>query len=652
MTPFLADAMAAIGDVGVWTSIAIALLAVPVLTVIGIPIAQRTNLLDTATDGDAATTFSVGLSVGLIVVAAVWATLASGLRSVYVPVAAWLLLAIALGSGRVSVRLKFDRRALRAGAAVAAFIVAISLLYATTIAPSPRDGEQPVGFFDAGFYSALGADLAGGGAESVYGPGAVDEMGASAPPQTWYHWGELWLAALVIDVAAISPMDARHLVVLPILVLAAVTLAGALVRRVVSPRSTEFFLIGAACMLFLAPIPLIRDPDIEWFARSLVFGVTQYGLAVVVMLLGMHLLISGRFQPTTSAALVGAGLSSALIASHVGLAVVAGVGVLSAAIVMTLADRHPTDLAREWLRPALILVASVLTTLAWGYATGHDLGGLGAMQGIGAFDGAWGRSLIGTLSGAGVVLIVPLVWLWAARGPDATRATVIGAVIATAAAAVVWGALVSDLNTFHLFFGAVLTILTPIAIVAGLSLLARARRERRVLASTLLLAAILGQATVGAVQAGVVLRALAPADGASTPVDVLAELRRLPDRSKVAYGCTPIENFAPWDYSLISIEAHSGVRLVPMCFMADRARRLLGRELDPSIESPFFAIAPQRSLYPNAAARPSNEAIEAFLRAHGISYIYTDATHTDPMVAAAEPLFRDGPVTVYHLPER
>ena len=521
MTPFLADAMAAIGDVGVWTSIAIALLAVPVLTVIGIPIAQRTNLLDTATDGDAATTFSVGLSVGLIVVVAVWATLASGLRSVYVPVAAWLLLAIALGSGRVSVRLKFDRRALRAGAAVAAFIVAISLLYATTIAPSPRDGEQPVGFFDAGFYSALGADLAGGGAESVYGPGAVDEMGASAPPQTWYHWGELWLAALVIDVAAISPMDARHLVVLPILVLAAVTLAGALVRRVVSPRSTEFFLIGAACMLFLAPIPLIRDPDIEWFARSLVFGVTQYGLAVVVMLLGMHLLISGRFQPTTSAALVGAGLSSALIASHVGLAVVAGVGVLSAAIVMTLADRHPTDLAREWLRPALILVASVLTTLAWGYATGHDLGGLGAMQGIGAFDAAWGRSLIGTLIGAGVVLIVPLVWLWAARGPDATRATVIGAVIATAAAAVAWGALVSDLNTFHLFFGAVLTILTPIAIVAGLSLLARARRERRVLASTLLLAAILGQATVGAVQAGVVLRALAPADGGSTPVEAM-----------------------------------------------------------------------------------------------------------------------------------
>jgi len=652
MTDLLADVMAAIGDVGSWASIGIALLAVPLLLIVGVLIAQRILLLDAATDDDVATTFGIGLSVGLLAVATVWASLGSGLRSVYVPVLAWLVLAIAFGSGRVAVRVRLDGRAVRGGAAAAAFIVAVSLLYATTIAPRPRDAEQPVEFFDAAFYSDLGADLASDGTESVYSPGAVDEMGASIPSQTWYHWGELWLAALVVDVAGISPMDARHLVVLPVLVLAAAALGGALVRRVVSPRSTEFFLIGAACTLFLAPIPLIRDPDIEWFARSLVFGITQYGLAVIVILLGIHLLVSGRLRPNTAGALVGAGLTSALIASHIGLAVIACVGVLCAASVAILTGRHPKDSARRWVQPAVILVASGLTTLAWGYATGHRLAGLGEIQGISAFDAAWGRSLIGTLIGAGVILIAPVLWLWTGPGRGATRATFIGALIATGTAAVAWGALVSDLNTFHLFFGAVAAILTPVAIVAALSFLAEARRARRVVTSTLILTAVLGQATFGAIQAGVVLRALAPADGAATPVRVLANLRELPAGSKVAYGCEPLENFAAWDYSLISIEAHSGVSLIPMCFMADRARRLLARELDPSIASPFFGITPQRQLYPRRAARPSDEAVETFLREHGISYIYTDASHTDTLVPSAERLFRDGGVTIYRLPER
>ena len=649
MTSLLIDFMAAIGDARVWASLAIALLAVPVLVVIGLPVARRIGLLDASIDRDRGTTFAVGLSVGLVVVAAAWASLASGFRSVFVPVGIWLLLAFALGRGRASIRLTLDRRSIGAAGAVAAFLVVFGLLYAVTLAPSPRDGAQPVEFFDAAFYSALGADLAANGTESLHSPGAVGEMGASVPVQTWYHWGELWLAALAIDVSGISPIHARHLVVLPILLLAAATLAGALARRIVSPPSNEFFIIGSAAMLFLAPIPLVRDVDIEWFPRSLVFAITQFGLAVIVVLLGIYALAARRIRPTMPGMLVGGGLMSALIASHAGLAAVAGVALLFfTATQMIGGDTSPPD--RRWINPIVVIVASVVTTVGWGYLTGHGLGGLSPMEGIGPFDGAWGRALVGTVVGAGVVLVAPIIWLRSAHPRGATRATVIGALGGTATAAFVWGALVADLNMAHLFFGALVAILTPIGVVGALSLLARARRDGKRWLPSILVAVILGQTTVAAVLAGVQLRALGALDLAPTPMAALARLRDLPPGSKAAYGCTSTENFAPWDYSLISVEAHTGVRLVPMCFMADRARRLLGRELDPLVESPYFRVAPQRQLYPTATARPSDLDVDLFLRSKGIEFVYTDAWHTDTLVTTTTPLFRSGPVTLYGLP--
>ena len=45
------------------------------------------------------------------------------------------------------------------------FIVAVALLYGSTMVLSPRDGVQPVEFADEAFYSVLGADLAKTGTE-------------------------------------------------------------------------------------------------------------------------------------------------------------------------------------------------------------------------------------------------------------------------------------------------------------------------------------------------------------------------------------------------------------------------------------------------------------------------------------------------------
>ena len=651
MTDVLADLAAAVGDGQVWLALGVAGVAVVLLVLLGVPIARRVGLV--APGGDATETFSIGLSVGLVAFSAGWAAVASGGRSVFVPVAVLLLAAIVAGAGRPTIRLRLDRQSLRGGAVVAAVLVALGLLYATTIAPSPRDGFQPIEFFDVGYYSVLGADLADTGVETIYSPAGFDQL-AGLPEQTWYHWGELWLAAAAIDLSGVSALHARHLVVLPILLLAAAALVGTLVRRLVAPTSTELYVHGAAAMLFLAPLPLVRDLELEWFARSLVIGITQQGLSVVVIVLGIWALASGRLTTGLSGALIGGTLTAATIAAHIGLAAVV-VCATGAVVALAFIDprRRPGALAAAQSRAGGVAVAAALSgalTLLWGYLTGHGLGGLGQIEGVGPFDDAWRRAIVETLIGGGLVVAAPIVWLRWWRGAEPLGTLVTASIVAVVVGTIAWGALVADLNTFHLLFGTIAAVLTPISIVAALWILARLRVERRRSASAVVLTLFLGQLVVSAMFALIQLGAFGPLVYDPTPVEALSRLRALPPGSKAAYGCRVVENFAPWDASLISLDAHTGVRMVPMCFMADRQRRILGRDLDPTLESPFFRAAPQRALYPDPTARPNAAAIESFLRSNGIDYVYTDAAHPDPLVAGAAPVFAVGGITVYRLP--
>ena len=66
------------------------------------------------------------------------------------------------------------------------------------------------------------------------------------PTQTWYHWGEMWLEAAVISVFGTATLAARHLIVLPLLVLAAASLTGTVVRPRPDPIAqwTAFQLLG------------------------------------------------------------------------------------------------------------------------------------------------------------------------------------------------------------------------------------------------------------------------------------------------------------------------------------------------------------------------------------------------------------------------
>jgi hypothetical protein len=90
---------------------------------------------------------------------------------------------------------------------------------------------------------------------------------------------------------------------------------------------------------------------------------------------------------------------------------------------------------------------------------------------------------------------------------------------------------------------------------------------------------------------------------------------------------------------LISINAHTGRRVVPMCFQGQVFEWLItGEPRSPRTPNPLFLWAPQRALYPTADARPAPEAIHRFMRSHGIEYVYTDPFHSDTLVADAVPI--------------
>lgn len=606
-------------------------------------------------ESDRLATFGVGLSIGLVAFAAAWASIASAGRSAFVPSAVFLLGALVVGRGRPTFRARLDHSSAAAALAVAAFLVAMGFVYAMTLAPSPRDGFQPIEFFDTGYYSVLGADLAETGLESIYPPSGFDQI-PGLPEQTWYHWGELWLAAAIIDLTHISPMHARHLVVLPILLLAIASTAGGAVRNVVARQSAEYVLLAAAAALFLAPIPLLRDPEIEWFARGLVVSITQYGLAAVVITLAIHAIV-GRTSATRADRILAAALGAALVASHIGLAAM----ILGAALMLLLAHalrrvyrhgRHRLSwrgllmpMPRLWM--ALMGGAS---TLVWGLATGHGLGGLAPILDIAPFDPAWARAMLETAVGAGVLIAVPIAWFATGSRIEPVYRLLRSAVLAVALGALSWGVMVSDLNTFHLFFGTIVTVLTPALAIASVALLHRARKSGRNLLASVVLAAVLGQTVLSALFAGLQLRSFGPLAYPPTPVPALAALRSLGPDAKAAYSCSAIENFAPWDASLVSLDAHTSVRMIPMCFIADRARRILGRSLDPTIESPYFRNAPQRHLYTSADANPSADEITSFLRANGVAYIYSDAAHPNLLLPGATPIFVEGGVTIFRIP--
>jgi hypothetical protein len=134
------------------------------------------------------------------------------------------------------------------------------------------------------------------------------------------------------------------------------------------------------------------------------------------------------------------------------------------------------------------------------------------------------------------------------------------------------------------------------------------------------------------------------------PVSLLTAIRQLPADAELAYACRPFEEISFGNPRLLSIDAHTSHRVVPMCFEANVLSSLVGAPSSAQVPSAGFALAPQWTLYPTAAARPSSAAVASFLKDHGIDYIYADAAHPNSLVADAVLLARSGDFQLLRVP--
>ena len=269
-------------DGTVWLSIGQGLLFGGVCLLVGIWVARFVGLL--GSDAPAGETLGVGLASGLLVLAAWWAAIASGGRSSFTPVAS------ASPRDRVAVvrrrRSAADstpptepstsppkhRERRRAGGTSlvavlggAVFIVAVALLYGSTLALSPRDGVQPLEFRDEAYYSVLGADLAKTGTETITRHRASPSRGLPAPDlvslgravaRGGRHHG-------LRHGAARRPLLRR----LAVLLLAAAALTGTLVRRMTGSASRARSCSGPSLSVPRA-VPLIPGPFFSSWAAA------------------------------------------------------------------------------------------------------------------------------------------------------------------------------------------------------------------------------------------------------------------------------------------------------------------------------------------------------------------------------------------------
>jgi hypothetical protein len=87
-----------------------------------------------------------------------------------------------------------------------------------------------------------------------------------------------------------------------------------------------------------------------------------------------------------------------------------------------------------------------------------------------------------------------------------------------------------------------------------------------------------------------------------------------------------------------------------MCFDAEVLSTMIGAEISERLPNLYFSSAPQRALYPDASADPSSAAVTAFLKDHGIGYIFADAQHPNSLVDDAVPIATSGDSQVLRVP--
>ena len=652
---FGVELTAALADSRVWQSILTAFLVGGICLVLGTWATRRVGLLDR--DAPAGETLGVGLGSGLLILAACWAAVGSAGRSAFTPVAIAFVVALALGlrASRGGARATVpDTRPsrlpmIRALIAGSAFVAVIGLIYGSTMAPSPRNGAQPVEFTDVAFYSSLALTLNRTGLESTSYPSGFDSI-AGLPVQNWYHWGEIWIAAATIRLADLDPVLARHYVALPLSLLAAAALAGTLVRRMARTSSRRAFLFGAATLLVLSPLPLLPGALYGWWAVGLLFGISLYGMSVIPVLIGLCLITGddARLKSRASQLFAGATLAF-LLPTHIVvavLAVVGIVGVFSVNMLTAVLQRKRTRIPEAWRGPLAATLAVGVATLGWGVATGHGLGGVATSASVAPFGRPWVEAIAFNTIAGGMLLAIPAAWWLTRKASPRLAGVFLGVMGLVTAGAIAWGARFADFDMFHVFFAGVTVFAAPVAAAAVWMMWRRLRARGNVRLAAALLIFCTVQLEFGLIPTMTRLQLFGAGSSAAIPLDVLASIRALPADARLAYACLPDEG-AP---ALISIYAHTGRRVVPLCFEVDTWSPMLGASQTGAPENPAFRLMPQYDLFKDRSTPPSSPRIVAFMKEQGIEYIYADADHPNVLVPEAVPIARSGSAFVLRVP--
>jgi hypothetical protein len=506
------------------------------------------------------------------------------------------------------------------------------------MAPSPRDGLQPVEFNDQAYYAVLGRDLAATGVETTLSASGFDAI-PGLPPQAWYHWAEIWLASAVISLLGTAPMAARYFIVMPVVLLAAAALAGTLVRRFTRTNSRRAYMFGFIAFLLLAPVPLIQGPFFSSWAVGMIFGITLYGLGAVSALIALYsLAVLDRRDAWSLATFVGSSIAF-ILPAHIAVALLTLVGVAGVSairIIQTvIAKRRLSIPSPAWSRTLITAGVLILATVVWASLTGHSFGGASATPLVSPFNASWRESVAITALGAGAFLAIPAAWFVRRRTAPVQADVYLGTLGLLLAGAIGWGARLGEFTMFYLFFAGIAVIATPVAAIAVRSLFERlqATHHLRLAAGLVVLCGI--QLAVGVLSATLRLQQFGPHDYEPMPVSLLGAIDRLPPNARLAYSCQPLDESGFGVPQLLSIDAHTARRVVPMCFEAELLSTLIGAPRSAEVPNLFFASAPQRALYPDAATDPSSVAVAAFLKNHGIDYIYADARHPNSLVEDA-----------------
>jgi hypothetical protein len=667
-TTFVDNLGAALVDPRVWAALVVALVCFIGLFAVGYLFGRWTGVLDDS--APEAEIVGVALAIGLVVIALFWAAIASGGRSAFTPsavvlAACLLLVAIRARAKRRTVwatrsadpdpngRKRPERRVgLAAFTGAALFVGLVGLTYGSTMAPSPRDGVQPVEFMDEAFYSVLGAELSSTGVESIYATSGFAEL-PKVPTQTWYHWGEIWLQAATITTFELGPMLARHYVVLPIVLLAVALLTGTLVRRLTHDQSRRALFVGVLGSLFLSPIP-VSGVFFGYWARGGIFGVTMYGLALVIVLLVAYLLLRvARDDESGSTVLFTSAIVGSLFPAHIVLAVLGVVGVITAGATRVVLDwRAKTKPSLDWLprRLAATTFLVFVATAAWALLTGHGIGASAPSQTVSPFNGAWREAVVETTVASGCFFAIGAVVWSQRRRRDPLFWSAIGSLGILVVGAFAWGARLGDFTMFHVWYGGIAAYATPVAAAAIWAIWRALRRQQHRIAALGVIIAFLAQIEIGVVTSVLRLEEFGPHDYDPVPVAILSAIRELPPDAKLAYACQPYEELAFWNPKLESIYAHTGRPVVPMCFEAEVFSSMVGGTVAPDVPAPFYEHAPQQLLFPTSTSRPGSIEVAEFLKSNGIGYIYVDRQHPNTLVTDARLITSDGEVELLRVP--